>query len=378
MTETADVVVIGGGIAGASIAAELAADRQVRLLESEDQPGFHSTGRSAAIFIESYGNPTIRKLNRAGKAFLLDPPDWFAEESFLSPRGLLYLAAEPELPKLEELAEAEDCVECLSVEEAVRLAPILKPDWIAGAAQEAGAMDIDVARLHQAYLRLFRKRGGTVTTRAECAGLARSDGVWHVTTRQGDFEAPIVINAAGAWADPVAELAGARPLGLVPMRRTGAILPPPEGQEVDAWPLVGDLGEGFYFKPDAGKLMVSPADETPVPAGDAFVDDMVLAEGLYRFEQATTMEVTRLERSWAGLRTFAPDRRTVVGYDGAAEGFFWFAGQGGYGIQTAPAMAWLGAALARGEAVPPVLAELGLTAEEVSPQRTMINELDTH
>ncbi|MGM0560696.1 MAG: NAD(P)/FAD-dependent oxidoreductase [Pseudomonadota bacterium] len=372
MTETADVVVIGGGMAGASIAAELAADRQVRLLEAEDQPGFHSTGRSAAIFIESYGNPTIRKLNRAGKPFLLDPPGWFSEESFLSPRGLLYLAAEADLPKLEELAATEDCVERLSVEQAVKLAPILKPDWIAGAAQEAGAMDIDVARLHQAYLRLFRQRGGQVTTRAECQNLVREGGVWRVSTRNGNFEAPVVINAAGAWADPVAELAGARTLGLVPMRRTGAILPPPEGQDVDSWPLVGDLGEGFYFKPDAGKLMVSPADETPVPAGDAFVDDMTLAEGLYRFEQATTVEVTRLERSWAGLRTFAPDRRTVVGYDGEVEGFFWFAGQGGYGIQTAPAMAWLGAALARGEAVPPVLAELGLTAEEVSPQRTMI------
>lgn len=378
MTKIADIVVVGGGIAGASIAAELASSCDVLLLEMEDRPGYHSTGRSAAIYIESYGPPPIRKLSKASKSFLAAPPAEFEEEGFLSPRGILYLAGEEDVATLDTLVREESCVEEMSLDEAVEWVPILKRDWIAKAAVERGASDIDVARLHQAYLRALKHRGGEILLKTMVSGMTRKDGVWNISTASGDIAAPVVINAAGAWADELAALAGIARKGLSPMRRTGAILPPPQGVEVDTWPLVADMGDRFYFKPDAGKLMVSPADETPVPPGDAYVDDMELAEGLYRFEQGVTMPVERVERTWAGLRTFAPDRVPLVGFDEGAEGFFWFAGQGGYGIQTAPGMAMLGASLALGNGVPAPLQALGLDVGEVAPGRAMENRLKKH
>jgi D-arginine dehydrogenase len=369
--ETADIVVLGAGIAGASIAAELAADARVLLLEMEDRPGYHTTGRSAAMYIASYGNPTIRKLNRASLGFLQGPPDDFDDSGCLTPRGMLYVATEADRREIDALVAEEPGVEPIEPGEALAEVPILRAEAVAAAAHEASACEIDVARLHQAWLRRFRRRGGELRCRAPATALTRKGGTWRVETPAGVVQAPIVVNAAGAWADAVAGLAGLPPVGLIAMRRTAAILPPPDGLAIDRWPLVYDIGERYYFKPEAGKLLVSPADKTPVEPGDATVDDMVLAEGLHRFEQAVTLQVRRVERRWAGLRTFAPDDTTVVGFDPESEGFFWFAGQGGYGIQTCPAMAWLGAALARGQAVPPVLTAEGLDAAEVAPRRPM-------
>ncbi len=343
----ADVIVIGGGIAGISAAAELAETASVLVLESEPQLGYHSTGRSAAIFIRNYGNATLRQLN-AASAPLLEEPEGVSDHSLLSPRGELIVASEEELPDLEAYAQGSSGLERLSAEQAVDLVPILRSDRIAGAVIEWDAQDIDVDRMLSGYARLLRERGGRIETGVAVDGLERRDGVWRVTTGSKRHEAPVVINAAGAWAGAVGAMAGGIRTGLQPLRRSAAILPAPTGYDLRHWPLFASAAETWYAKPEAGKLMVSPADEDPVDPHDAWADDMVLAEGLYRFEQAVNVPVTRVEHSWAGLRTFAPDRTPVVGPDPQAEGFFWLAGQGGYGVQTAPALARLTAALVSG------------------------------
>jgi D-arginine dehydrogenase len=353
MTETADIIVIGGGMAGVGAAARIAPDARVVVLEAEAAPGTHATGRSAAIFIATYGNAAIRAANAASHAELADPPDELAGFSLLSPRGEILIATPEEEPLFEKhMAEVGSSdkggAEEITPGEAVALFPTLRRERIARACYERGAADIDVDRLLQGYLRLLRRHGGKVVTKARARAVARRGDVWTVASEAGSFEAPVVVNAAGAWADAVAALAGVDRLGLKALRRSAAILPAPEGHDVSAWPAVCSMAETWYAKPEAGKLMVSPADEDPVDPHDAWADDMVLAEGLDRYEQAVTTPVTRVERSWAGLRTFAPDRTPVVGFDPAAAGFFWLAGQGGYGIQTAPALSRLAAALLRG------------------------------
>ncbi len=345
MTETADVLVIGGGIAGIGAAGRIAPDARVIVLEAEDTIGHHSTGRSAAIFIRNYGNATLRALNAASEPELLDPVG-IAETSVLSPRGEMMVAtSEEELPELAAYREGSDGIEPLTREEALALCPILRPDRVVEAAIERAAQDIDVDRLLQGFARAVRSHGGRIATGAGVVSLARQGAVWRVQSKAGVFEAPIVVNAAGAWADELAALAGVRRVNLRPLRRSAAILPAPVGANVAHWPMVVSASETWYMKPEAGKLMVSPADEDPVDPHDAWPDEMVLAEGLYRFEQAVTMPVTRVEHRWAGLRSFVADRTPVVGFAPDAEGFFWLAGQGGYGVQTSPAMSRLAADL---------------------------------
>lgn len=347
MTQAAayDVAIIGGGIAGAGAGALLAGSQRCLLLEAEDQPGHHSTGRSAAVFILNYGNAPIRALTRASESYLVTPPEEIAEHTLLSPRGHLALSGETGRAKFDALLAESQGLEAITPEAAASKVPVLKPEAIAAAAYEADARDIDVSALHQGWLRKFKRAGGEVRTRARVTGLTRKDGFWEIETKDGRFLAKNLINAAGAWADEIATLAGLAPVGLTPMRRSIAVIPAPQDQDVMTWPLVSDVEEHWYMKPDAGHLFVSPADEIPVDPHDAYPDDMILAEGLDRFETATSIEVTRVLRSWAGLRTFASDRTPVVGFDPSAEGFFWLAGQGGYGIQTAPAMAQVAAAL---------------------------------
>jgi D-arginine dehydrogenase len=349
VTTTADILFIGGGMAGIGAAARVSPDAKVIVLEAEDAPGRHSTGRSAAIFIANYGNAAVRAANAASQGELAEPPDDLAETSLLTPRGELLIATAEEVERFEQHMAGAAATEEISPDEAVRRFPILKRERIVRACYDSTAEDIDVDRLLQGYLRLLRRHGGRLVTEARATQMTRSDGAWRVTSPAGTFEAPIVVNAAGAWADATAELAGLGRLGLTPLRRSAAILPAPEGRDVTRWPAVCSMSETWYAKPEAGKLMVSPADEDPVDPHDAWPDDMVLAEGLDRYEQAVTVPVTRVERSWAGLRTFAPDRTPVVGFDPAAEGFFWLAGQGGYGIQTAPALSRLAAALLTGQ-----------------------------
>ncbi|MDK3018584.1 NAD(P)/FAD-dependent oxidoreductase [Pseudodonghicola flavimaris] len=363
---SADVIVIGGGIAGISAAAALSEEMSVVVLEAEARLGYHATGRSAAIFIRNYGNATLRALNAASAPFF-EAPGEIADGPLLSPRGEMLVATEEEMPTLSAYAAGAEGLEHLSPAQAVELVPILRPERICAAVIEWDAQDIDVDLMMAGYGRCLKANGGRIETAAAVRGLRRHGGLWQVDTPRGIYRAPLIVNAAGAWAGEVARLAAACPIRLIPLRRSAALLPAPAGYDVTQWPLFASAAESWYAKPQSGKLMISPADEDPVAPQDAWADDMVLAEGLHRYEQAVTTPVTRVETSWAGLRTFTADRSPVVGFDPGTEGFFWLAGQGGYGVQTAPALARLTAALCTATA--PQLA--GDVVRALAPQRLL-------
>jgi D-arginine dehydrogenase len=347
-----DIVVIGGGIAGASIAARLAAYATVSLLEMEAQPGYHSTGRSAALFAESYGNEVIQALSRASRPFLLTPPAGFCAAALVKPRAALVIARTVQREALDAFAAAPGRqVDRVSAAQALQLCPILRHEDLSYAIIDHSAADIDVHALHQGYLRLLKVRGGHVTTNAEVIGVERCGGSWSVSTAAGQLRAAIIVNAAGAWAGKLGRLAGAHEIDLQPRRRTAVLIDPPTGAAADTWPLVMDVDEQFYFKPEAGLLLVSPCDETPMPPCDVQPDDTDVAIAVDRFERATTVEVCRVRHRWAGLRSFVRDRSPVVGYDPHARGFFWLAALGGYGIQTAPALSLLAANLVLGRKI---------------------------
>ncbi|MHA1128763.1 MAG: NAD(P)/FAD-dependent oxidoreductase [Alphaproteobacteria bacterium] len=329
-----DIIIIGGGIAGGSLAAAVSADANVVLLEAEDVFGFHATGRSAAMYEPNYGNAVINTLTRASRAA-------FEAADVLSARGVLYLADESELHLMDAMAEAEHN-ERLSLDAALALVPILNLAKIKGAVLATAACDLDVDKLFHSRLKTARGNGAQLHTKAGVKSI-HYDGQWHVQTAAGAFSAPIIVNAAGAWADQIATLAGVTPLGIQPFRRSVARMPAPGGHDISNWPMLLSATETWYAKPDAGKWLVSSAEEDLVAPMDAWADDMVLAEGLARYQDFVTEEVTRVEGNWAGLRSFAPDRTPVVGFDGAAKGFFWLAGQGGYGVQTSPALSALAA-----------------------------------
>ncbi|MGA2190403.1 MAG: FAD-binding oxidoreductase [Steroidobacteraceae bacterium] len=373
MTQHADVIIIGGGIAGAGAAYEIAAFASVTVLEREPQCGYHSTGRSAASFTENYGNAVVRRLAMASRAFLESPPAGFSDHPLLSPRGLITIARADQSALLEQqLADAGALVPSIvKMEAAAAIArvPILRPEYVAGAIYEPHSKELDVSGLHQGFLRAAKSRGATLRVNAGVERIERRGGRWVVETRDAAFAAPVLVNAAGAWADSVAAMAGVTPLGLMPKRRTAFNLPAPAGMDVRGWPMVDDVGGLFYFKPDAGRLFVSPADATPSAPVDAQPDDLDVATAVERFEHATTYNVTRVMRAWAGLRTFARDASPVVGPDGAASGFIWLAGQGGYGIKTSPALSRACAAMLRGAAFPDDLTRLGLAADDLLPDR---------
>lgn len=361
-----DIAIVGAGIAGAGVAAELAGDFRTVLIEQEDRPGYHSTGRSAALFIRNYGNATIRVLSRASAPLFEGADSKLFPNPLLAQRGLLYVADADGIEKHKALMASADGLVEISPDEAVAKVPVLRREKIAAAAYEEDAQDIDVAALHEGWLRKARTAGAEVLTGAPLLRAWREGGRWEIETGAGRISAKTLVNAAGAWADKVASACGVEPLGLMPMRRSIAVVRAPEGLDIVRWPLVADAAESWYFKPEAGKLFVSPAEEIPVEPHDAFVDDMVLAEGLDRFEQAVDVPVTRVERSWAGLRTFAPDRTPVAGFDGTTENFFWLAGQGGYGIQTAPALSRFAGQSIR-HAIPPD--DLAALVPALSPDR---------
>ncbi len=368
-----DVAVIGAGIAGASVASELARDARVALLEAEDRPGRHATGRSAALFSCSYGPPVVRALSRASEPFLSAPPEGFAAAPLLAARGLLYVARADQAAALAALAaELGDAVSPVSADEAGLRCPLLRPGYVAAALLETSARDIDVDALHGGFLRAFRARGGTLMTDAGVTALTRDGAGWRVETPAGALRCATVVNAAGAWADAVGALAGARPTGLTPKRRTAIILDAPPGMDLGAAPLVVDAEERFYLKPDAGRLLASPADETPSPPCDAQPEEIDVAECVDRIERAFALSVRRIPHRWAGLRSFVADKSPVAGWDAAAPGFFWLAGQGGYGVQTAPALARAAAALVRGAPLPPDIAAEGVTADALSPARLRV------
>jgi len=368
-----DVAVVGGGMAGASAAFEIGARHRVVLLEREAFCGYHSTGRSAASFTENYGNAVIRRLARASRAFFEHPPPGFAEVPLVAPRGIMTIARADQLAALalafeRGRASVPDLME-MDPAGAVARVPILRRDYVAGAFLEPRSLDIDVHAVHQAFLKGLRERGGTLLTDAEVLALERRDGLWRIETRAGSLEAAILVDAAGAWADEVAALAGARPIGLTPKRRTAFLVDAPSGPPIASWPLVDDVGEAFYFKPDAGRLLVSPSDATASHPTDAQPEELDVAIGLERIERATTLEVKRVSHKWAGLRSFVSDGSPVAGWDGEIDGLYWLAAQGGYGIKTAPALARLSAALIAQEALPRELSEAGLSEAALAPAR---------
>ena len=371
-----DIAIIGGGIAGVSLAWAAAGGaksaQRVLVLEAEDQPGYHASGRSAALFSETYGNDLVRALSSASGGFFREPPEDFAGYALTRPRGVLHLGTAEQGAALDHEAETlsrlTPTVRRLSEAEARAIVPALAPHW-AGAVLEPDALDIDTNGLLQGCLRGLRRQGGRLQTGAAVTGLSPlAGGGWRIETASGVVEAGVVVNAAGAWADVIAGLAGLQPIGLQPKLRTAFLFDVAEPASAD-WPMVIDLGESFYFKPDAGRLMGSLADEAPSAPCDAAPDDMDVAIAVDRIEQATTLQVRRVSHAWAGLRSFVADKSPVLGFDASAPGFFWCAGQGGYGFQTAPAMARLGAALLRGEGVPGDLVELGVTAADLAPAR---------
>lgn len=378
MVERADFLIIGGGMAGASAAYELAAHGSVIVLERESQPGYHSTGRSAALYTQTYGHPTVRALTVASWDFYTNPPDGFSEHPLLTPRGVLLIGRADQTAALDrDFAEGRrltPSVERLDAAQALARAPFLRSDYVAGAVSEPEAMDMDVHAIHAGYLRGLKARNGRLVTDAGVQALARRDGLWVAETPAGAFAAPVLVNAAGAWADVLAELAGVRPLGLVPKRRTALTFDPVFADPTDAtglndWPMVIDVDEQFYVKPDAGRLLLSPADETPVEPCDVQPEEMDVAIAIDRLEQAARFSVRRIAHKWAGLRSFVADKVPVAGFDGDADGFFWLAGQGGYGIQTAPAMSRTAAALATGGSLPAEVAALGVHAADLAPTR---------
>ena len=365
-------IVIGAGIAGASAAYELASDSRVIVLERESQPGYHTTGRSAALYTETYGNRAIRALTSGSRAFFEAPPAGFSDHPLLSPRGTLLIGlADQEgslAMALDEGQRTVDAVSMIGAAEVMRRIPFLKPGYAAAAVWEPEARDMDVHAIHQGFLRGFRARGGKVICDAEVLSLTRS-GDWKIETRAGTFSAPVVINAAGAWADVVAHMAGAKAIGLVPKRRTAFTFDVPAGTALEKVPAVIDVDETWYIKPESGRLLGSPADETPSEPCDAQPEELDLAIAVDRIEQALSFGVGRLHSKWAGLRSFVADKTMVVGYTRSCDGFFWLAGQGGYGIQTSPAMARIAADLARDKPFPKDLEDRGLAPLDLSPDR---------
>ncbi len=348
-SEKTDVIVIGAGIAGATAAAHLSVDHQVVLVEAEEAAGYHSTGRSAAIWILNYGPPDVQMLTGQSRTFFESPPDGFADAPILAHRPVVFLAPPEQRDHLGRLLAEGTGLREASVAELTQLVPALRPGYAAAGAIEDDAFDMDVAALHQGFLRQLRARGGRLALRSRAGRIERKDGLWHVETSGGtSFAAPTVVNAAGAWGDVVAEQAGVARLGLVPKRRTGCVIEPTP-YVVRDWPMVNDVDHTWYIRPEARtKLMISPADETDMHAHDVQPDEMDVAIAIDRMQQALDIEVRRVEHSWAGLRTFSPDRSLAFGWDADAAGFFWCVGQGGYGIQTAPAAGRLVADLVSG------------------------------
>ena len=367
-----DFIVVGGGMAGTAAAAHLSRRGRVALLERETQAGYHSTGRSAALFSTIYGNAAVRALTRASQDFLFESPAWFTPTPLVSPRSTLFFATPTQMAVLAAFRDDADIAastRCLDVAEASELVPAFKPGYLGGAVLEPGSADIDVDALHQGYLRQARAAGAAVVLDGEVTRVERKGGRWEVEARGARYDAPVVVNAAGAWADEVARLAGARPVGLRPLRRTAMLVDAPRGLACAGWPAAIAIDESFYFKPDGGRLLLSPADEEPSPPCDAQPEDLEVAIAVDRFETATGERVAKVWHRWAGLRVFSADRTPVVGFDPAAEGFFWLVGQGGYGIQCAEALARLTAALACREPVPADLAAAGVDAEHLSRSR---------
>ncbi|MEI2744155.1 MAG: FAD-binding oxidoreductase [Ottowia sp.] len=374
---TADdaMLIIGAGIAGASLAWRLArAGRPVVLIEREPQPGMHSTGRSAAMFMESYGPPGVRALTRASRDFYLHPPAGFAEAPLLSPRHALFVATagqQAALARMQaDLAASGTTMVLLNSELLAQAAPALKPDLFQNALLDEQGYDMDVHALLQGFLRGARQAGARLLTGVWPLRAAHDGQRWRVALSDGnELVAHTVVNAAGAWADELAALFGAVPIGLQPRRRSAFTFRAPEGVDIARWPMVADVDEAWYFKPDAGQLLGSPANADPVPPHDVQPEEFDIALGIHLIQEATSLRIERPTATWAGLRSFVADGDLVIGFDDACPGFFWLAAQGGYGIQSAAGASLLAASLIAGQPLPAELAAHGVEPRVVSPLR---------
>jgi D-arginine dehydrogenase len=345
----------------------------VIVLERESQPGYHTTGRSAALFMESYGTAQVRALTMASRAFFEQPPAGFAEHPLLSPRGALFVATAEQQAQLEQhwnvLRAMTPNARRLDAAASCAMLPVLRRERVFGSVYEADASDMDVHAMHQGFLREARRAGATLVCDAGVSAIERSGADWLVHAGDACYRAPVVINAAGAWVDVVARLAGVAPIGIEPRRRSAMIFAPPEGMDPSGWPMAIGADEDWYIKPDAGMLLGSPANADPVEPHDVQPEEFDIALAIHRIEEMTTLQIRRPRHTWAGLRSFVADGDLVGGFDAAAPGFFWLAAQGGYGIQTSAAMGEACAALARGLPLPARIADFGLTAAMLSPAR---------
>jgi D-arginine dehydrogenase len=369
-----DVVVLGAGMAGASVAWRLAPSVRVLVIEREAQPGMHSTGRSAAMFMESYGPPAVRALTRASRQFYEQPPAGFCESALLQPRGALYVAQHGQQAAMQHLHAdlAPTCpdLQVLDAAATLAMAPCLRADQVHGALYDPASQDIDVHALHQGFLRGYKAAGGQLLLGASVAAARREGGRWHLTLADGQtVTAATVVNAAGAWADEVGALFGAPAIGLVPHRRSAFTFRAPEGVDASGWPAVVGVDESYYFKPDAGQLLGSPANADPTVPHDVQPEELDIATGIHQIEQATTLEIRRPTSTWAGLRSFVPDGELVIGSDPLVPGLFWLAAQGGYGIQSAAGASQLAASLLLGQPLPDELRQHGVDPAAVSPAR---------
>jgi D-arginine dehydrogenase len=369
-----DFAIVGAGIAGVSAAYHLAPQARVVILEREHVAAYHTTGRSAALHSETYGSAEIRAITVASGRFYRKPPAGFTEHPLLTPRGAL-IAGRAEQQAATQKAAAEyarlvPSVRWLDPVEALRRQPLLKPEAAAGGAIFEEAEDMDVAAIHGGFLKGARAAGAALRLNAEVTNLERKEGRWTIRLRDGEsVTANTIVNASGAWADVLAGLAGAAPVGLVPKRRTAFTFDAPAGLDLARLPMAIDFDETWYIKPEVGQFLGSPADETPSPPCDAQPEEMDIAIAVERIETATTLSIRRIKNKWAGLRSFVADKNLVVGHDPKVEGFFWLAGQGGYGIQTGEAAGRLAASLALGKGLPADIAALGVSEAALSPAR---------
>ncbi len=366
-----DYAVIGAGIAGAALAARLAPHASVLLLESEPHPGYHSTGRSAALYTSLYGNDRVRALSRASLGFLEAPPPGFADYALLKPRGRLYVGSEDDRQFIETIS-ASPLAKPMTSAQACSWVPVLRPSAAAHAVLDTSAQDIDVNALHLGFLRMAKAAGTTLVCNAEVQALEQSQG-WRIVTSNAEFRARVIVNAAGAWADRVAGLADIAPLDIQPLRRTAVLMDCPNAVDSAGWPAVIAADASYYFKPDAGLILASPCDETLTAPCDAQPEELDIAIAVDRIETVTTLDIRRVTRSWAGLRTFAADRSPVVGYDETRDDFFWLAGLGGYGVQTAPALSILATALALRQPAGGKFIDAGIDATAFAPRRLRLS-----
>ncbi|MBV8428651.1 MAG: FAD-binding oxidoreductase [Hyphomicrobiales bacterium] len=373
MGRSFDFIVVGAGIAGASAAFALSRHGRVALLEMESQPGFHSTSRSAAVLSCAYGPRSWQILSAASAIFYAEPLEGFTDVALARPLGALYLAASHEERGLKaqaaDLAVRGVACELVSAETARRMVPVVHMEKFTLGLHEPGCVDLDANALLHGYLRQARRNGAETLVNAEAAVITRSCGVWRVATRREALEAPILVNAAGAWADEITARAGLPRRGLRPLRRTAITFALPAGHDVRKWPMTFDVGETWYFKPEGADIMVSPADLVPTEPCDAQPDAYDVAVAIDRIESVTSMKVDRPKSRWAGLRTFAPDHEAVIGPDPEEPSFIWYAGQGGNGVMASQAAGEVCAALAIGEDIPETVARFGLTTDMIAPCR---------